>query len=88
MKNMKNDKTKTKPSISLPVVLPASNVRRKILKVKYPFHRFKRNNIYDEFHTYDLVDQMRMAEHDHRVLKKQLRWMWNQDEEDEEISVG
>ena len=69
---MKNNKT--------PVI-------RKILKTKYPFYRFK-GNLYNDFHTYDLLDQMRMVEYDHRVLEKQLRWMWNQDEYEEEITAG
>ena len=60
--------------------------RKKILKTKYPFYRFK-GNLYDDFHVYDLVDQMRLAKHDHRVLSRQLRSMWNQDEQDEELSV-
>lgn len=58
---MKNDKKE------------AQKRRSKILKTKYPGHRF-RDNMYDDFHVYDLVDEMNMAKHDHRVLLKGYRW--------------
>ncbi len=59
-------------------------IRKKILKVKYP-HRHKFGNLYDEFHTFDLVDQMRMAEHDHRILHRAWDWVMNNDEMESEV---
>lgn len=67
MKNMKNDKQKR---------------RRKILRTNYPGHRL-RKNLYDDFHTYDLVELMHRAEQDPKFLEE--GWNWVMNEEAEEI---
>jgi len=53
-------------------------------KKKHKNFNYPRQYVYvPPDHVYDLVDEMRMVKHDHRVLRKAWDWAMNQETEDE-----